>query len=284
MSEIIYGSELAKKLKGQMKEKIDHIKEMGERVPCLCVILVGDDPASQSYVKGKEKACNEIGILSKMITLDGTTSEETLLEVIKENNNDDSVDGILVQLPLPKHISRKNIIEAIDPTKDVDGLHSTNVSKLYNNENDGFVPCTPLGIMSMLHESNTEIDGKQVCVVGRSQLVGSPVSRLLLNENATVTICHSHTRNLSEVTKQADILVACVGKAKMLTKEHVKEGAVVIDVGVNRMENGKLCGDVDFDNVKDIVAKISPVPKGVGPMTITMLLENTLKAYALHTK
>ena len=275
---IIYGSEIAKNIKADIKSRVDEIVASGKRKPCLCVILVGDDPASISYVKGKEKACAEIGFASKMITLPQETSEEELLDIVKECNNDDSIDGILVQLPLPKHINAHNIIINIDPNKDVDGLHPLNVAKLYQSQ-DGFVPCTPQGIMQILKQANVSLAGKHVVVIGRSHLVGSPVARLLLNENATVTMCHSYTQDLSSITKLADILVVCVGKPRMITKEYVKEGAVVIDVGVNRDENGKLCGDVDFDNVKEKCSLITPVPKGVGPMTICMLLVNTLKAY-----
>ena len=275
---IIYGSEIAKNIKADIKNKVEEIVAKGLRKPCLCVILVGDDPASISYVKGKEKACAEIGFASKMITLPQETSEEELLDIVKECNNDDSIDGILVQLPLPKHINAHNIIINIDPNKDVDGLHPLNVAKLYQSQ-DGFVPCTPQGVMQILKQANVSLAGKHVVVIGRSHLVGSPVARLLLNENATVTMCHSYTQDLSSITKLADILVVCVGKPRMITKEYVKEGAVVIDVGVNRDENGKLCGDVDFENVKEKCSLITPVPKGVGPMTICMLLVNTLKAY-----
>ena len=275
---IIYGSEIAKNIKADIKSRVDEIVASGKRKPCLCVILVGDDPASISYVKGKEKACAEIGFASKMITLPQETSEEELLDIVRECNNDDNIDGILVQLPLPKHINTHNIIINIDPNKDVDGLHPLNVAKLYQSQ-DGFVPCTPQGVMQILKQANVSLAGKHVVVIGRSHLVGSPVARLLLNENATVTMCHSYTQDLSSITKLADILVVCVGKPRMITKEYVKEGAVVIDVGVNRDENGKLCGDVDFENVKEKCSLITPVPKGVGPMTICMLLVNTLKAY-----
>ncbi len=275
---IIYGSEIAKNIKADIKSRVDEIVASGKRKPCLCVILVGDDPASISYVKGKEKACAEIGFASKMITLPQETSEEELLDIVRECNNDDNIDGILVQLPLPKHINAHNIIINIDPNKDVDGLHPLNVAKLYQSQ-DGFVPCTPQGVMQILKQANVSLAGKHVVVIGRSHLVGSPVARLLLNENATVTMCHSYTQDLSSITKLADILVVCVGKPRMITKEYVKEGAVVIDVGVNRDENGKLCGDVDFENVKEKCSLITPVPKGVGPMTICMLLVNTLKAY-----
>lgn len=277
MTKVIYGNELAKRIKDEMAIEIDKDIANGQRKPCLCVILVGDDPASVSYVKGKDKACKEIGVESKMIALPFDTTQEQLLQIVDRCNHDDSIDGILVQLPLPKHINEKEVLYSIDPSKDVDGLHPVNVAKLYSNE-DGFVPCTPMGVVKMIEEANIDVGGKHVVVVGRSKLVGSPVSRLLLNMNATVTMCHSHTVNLANICSQADILVVCVGKAKMITKEYVKEGACVIDVGVNRV-NGKLCGDVDFDDVYDKCSVITPVPKGVGPMTICMLLKNTLKAY-----
>ncbi len=275
---IIYGNEIAAKIKEEIKAKVDDIAAQGKRKPCLCVILVGDDPASISYVKGKEKACAQIGFASKMIALPNDTKEEELLNIVHACNEDESIDGILVQLPLPKHINAQNIIANIDPKKDVDGLHPVNVAKLYQSR-DGFVPCTPQGVMQILKEAKVSLAGKHVVVVGRSHLVGSPVARLLLNENATVTMCHSYTQDLSKITAMADILVVCVGKPRMITAEYVKDGAVVIDVGVNRGEDGKLCGDVDFANVSEKCSLITPVPKGVGPMTICMLLVNTLKAY-----
>lgn len=275
---IIYGNEIAAKIKEEIKAKVEDIATQGKRKPCLCVILVGDDPASISYVKGKEKACAQIGFASKMIALPNDTKEEELLNIVHACNEDESIDGILVQLPLPKHINAQNIIANIDPSKDVDGLHPTNVAKLYQSQ-DGFVPCTPQGVMQILKEAKVSLAGKHVVVVGRSHLVGSPVARLLLNENATVTMCHSYTQDLAKITAQADILVVCVGKPRMITAEYVKDGAIVIDVGVNRGEDGKLCGDVDFANVSEKCSLITPVPKGVGPMTICMLLVNTLKAY-----
>lgn len=275
---IIYGNEIAAKIKEEIKAKVEDIAAQGKRKPCLCVILLGDDPASISYVKGKEKACAQIGFASKMIALPNDTKEEELLNIVHACNEDESIDGILVQLPLPKHINAQNIIANIDPKKDVDGLHPVNVAKLYQSQ-DGFVPCTPQGVMQILKEAKVSLAGKHVVVVGRSHLVGSPVARLLLNENATVTMCHSYTQDLAKITAQADILVVCVGKPRMITAEYVKDGAIVIDVGVNRGEDGKLCGDVDFANVSEKCSLITPVPKGVGPMTICMLLVNTLKAY-----
>ena len=278
MGQIVYGSELSKEKKEALKERIEGIKKQGKRLPCLAVILVGDDPASLSYVTAKEKACTEVGMLSKMYTLPGSASQQELEDTIFKCNDDDEVDGILMQLPLPKGLDEERALRLIDPSKDVDGLHPLNVARLHLNK-PGFVPCTPRGIIELLRKMEVDLDGKNAVVVGRSQLVGSPVAKLLLNENATVTTCHSHTKDLKAVCKMADVLVVAIGRAKMITEDYVKEGAYVIDVGVNRLEDGKLCGDVDFDNVVDKVAAITPVPKGVGPMTICMLLENTLKAY-----
>lgn len=274
---IVYGSELSQELKDSLKIEI---KKIEGRKPVLAVVLVGENPASVSYVRGKNKACIEVGMECRQIDLPEDTKEEDLLNLVKELNEDKLVDGILVQLPLPNHINQKKVLQTIDPNKDVDGLHTINAGKLFLGE-DGFVPCTPLGVMKLLERMKCEIAGKEVVVIGRSNLVGLPASRLLTNANATVTICHSKTKNLQEVCKRADILVVAMGKAKFVTKEFVKPGAYVIDVGVNRLD-GKLCGDVDFENVKDIAEAITPVPKGVGPMTITMLLFNTLKAYKLH--
>ncbi|NLC96316.1 MAG: bifunctional methylenetetrahydrofolate dehydrogenase/methenyltetrahydrofolate cyclohydrolase FolD [Erysipelotrichaceae bacterium] len=275
MTNIIYGSEVSKQIKEEIKEEISKITK---RLPKLCVILVGNNPASVSYVKGKEKACKEVGMLSEIIILEDTISEEELIEKVKELNNDSSIDGILVQMPLPRHINENRVIENIDPSKDVDGLHPYNIAKLYLKE-DGLVPCTPLGIIELLKRSNIEISGKNAVVIGRSKLVGNPVSKLLLDENATVTICHSRTNNLAKVCSNADILVVAIGREKFVTKEFVKDNAVVIDVGINRNSEGKLVGDVDFEDVKDKTSYITPVPKGVGPMTIAMLLSNTYKAY-----
>ena len=271
---IVYGSELSLEIKEKLKEEVNTFKG---RKPCLSVILVGDNPASVSYVRGKNKACVEIGIDCRQIDLPATTSEEELISKINELNEDNSVDGILVQLPLPNGLNEKKILEHISPSKDVDGLHPYNAGKLLLGE-DGFYPCTPLGIIELLKKMEVNLEGKNVVVVGRSNLVGLPVSRLLTKANATVTITHSKTKDLPSICKQADVLVVAIGKAKFITKEYVKEGAYVIDVGVNRVD-GKLCGDVDFENVKDICSAITPVPKGVGPMTITMLLSNTIKSY-----
>jgi len=277
MTEIIYGSELSKKIKAKIKEKVDALEMQGKRKPTLAVVLVGDNPASLSYVKGKDKACHEVGFGSKMIIMKQETTEDELRAVIEELNQDESVDGILVQMPLPEQLDENRVIMMIDPDKDVDGLHPVNVGNLYLGM-DGFVPCTPLGIMEMIREANFGFAGKKAVVIGRSKLVGTPVARLLQNENCTVTIAHSRTKDVEKVCAEADILIAAIGKPKKVTKEWVKEGACVIDVGINRVD-GKLVGDVDFEDVKDKAAVLTPVPKGVGPMTITMLLSNTLKAY-----
>lgn len=282
MAEIIYGSELSKKIKAGMKEKVEQIVSQGKRTPTLAVVLVGDNPASLSYVKGKDKACHEVGFGSKMITLKEETTEAELKEVIDSLNQDETVDGILVQMPLPRHLDENKIILMIDPAKDVDGLHPVNVGNLYLGL-DGFVPCTPLGIIEMIKEANVSFEGKNAVVIGRSKLVGTPVARLLMNENCTVTMCHSRTKDIEKICSEADILIAAIGKPKKVTKEWVKDGACVIDVGINRVD-GKLVGDVDFEDVKDKAAVITPVPKGVGPMTITMLLSNTLKAYERKEK
>lgn len=273
-AELIKGLEIAKKKRGELKEQTAQLKEQGV-TPGLAVILVGDDPASHSYVKGKQKGCEEVGIYSELIKLDATITEERLLQEIDRLNEDDNIHGILVQLPLPKHINEDAVIERISPEKDVDGFHPISVGKMMIGQ-DTFLPCTPHGIIEMVKEKNIDMRGKHVVVIGRSNIVGKPVGQLFLNEDATVTYCHSKTTNLKEITKQADILVAAVGRAKMVTADYVKDGAVVIDVGVNRLDTGKLCGDVDFDEVQNIASYITPVPGGVGPMTITMLLHNTV--------
>ena len=277
MAEIIYGSELSKKIKAQIKEKVDVLEAQGKRKPTLAVVLVGDNPASLSYVKGKDKACHEVGFNSKMITMKEETTEEELKAVLDELNKDETVDGILVQMPLPKQLDENRVIMMIDPNKDVDGLHPENIGRFYLGM-DSFVPCTPLGIMEMIKEAKISLSGKNAVVIGRSKLVGTPVARLLQNENCTVTICHSRTKEIEKVCAEADVLIAAIGQPKKVTKEWVKEGACVIDVGINRVD-GKLVGDVDFEDVKDKAKVLTPVPKGVGPMTITMLLSNTLKSY-----
>ena len=281
MTTIIYGSELSKELKQGMKQQVDAWKAEGRRVPCLSVILAGDDPASLSYIKGKEKACAEIGILSQMHHLPGDVSQADLEKCIQACSDDPAVDGILVQLPLPKGLNDERAIACIDPAKDVDGLHPMNFGRFFMNQ-PSFIPCTPLGIMEIIKKMEVDPDGKHAVVVGRSKLVGTPVARLLQNANATVTICHSHTKDLKEVTQGADILIAAIGKAKMLDASYIKEGAYVVDVGVNRTEDGHLVGDCDFDSMVEKAAAITPVPKGVGPMTITMLLKNTLQAYQMR--
>ncbi|GMR66250.1 bifunctional methylenetetrahydrofolate dehydrogenase/methenyltetrahydrofolate cyclohydrolase FolD [Bacillus cereus] len=273
---IIKGNEVAEKKRTQLTEEVVKLKEQGI-VPGLAVILVGEDPASRSYVKGKEKGCEQVGIYSELIEFPETITEERLLAEIDRLNGDDRINGILVQLPLPKHIEEKAIIERISPEKDVDGFHPISVGRMMTGQ-DTFLPCTPHGIVELVKETNLDISGKHVVVIGRSNIVGKPVGQLFLNENATVTYCHSKTQNMKELTKLADILIVAVGRPKMVTADYIKEGAVVIDVGVNRLETGKLCGDVDFDNVLDVAGYITPVPKGVGPMTITMLLHNTVES------
>lgn len=279
MAEIVYGSEIAKKIKAKLAAKMQALKQEGKRLPKLCVILVGNHPASLSYVTGKEKACREIGMENDLIRLPQDISEKALLDFIQKLNVDDAVDGILVQLPLPAHIDEHKVLFAIDPAKDVDGFHPISLGKLMLQE-DTFISCTPKGIMRILEEIGyDDLSGKKAVVVGRSNIVGKPVAQLLMNKHATVTVCHSRTKNVEEIAAQADILIAAIGKPRYIHASWVKEGAVVIDVGINRDENNKLCGDVDFEAVKEKAAYITPVPKGVGPMTIAMLLENTLEAY-----
>ena len=276
---IVYGSEIALKIKERIKLQIDEIKLANKRIPKLGVILVGDNPASISYIKGKSKACEEVGMDFELMSLAADVGQATLIEKIEMWNQDPSIDGILVQLPLPKgyDYDEKYILEMVDPRKDVDGLTSSNAGKLFLGE-ECFAPCTPLGVMEILKDCQIDLCGKNVVVVGRSNLVGLPLSRLLIGANATVTVCHSKTNNLKEVCQRADVLIVTIGKARYINHEYVKDGAVVIDVGVNRVD-GKLYGDVDFDSVKDKASIITPVPKGVGPMTIAMLIVNVLKAY-----
>jgi len=273
---IINGKDLGQELRLEMKEEVSLLKEKGI-TPHLTVVLVGDNPASRSYVKGKEKACAQVGMSSSLIQLPSETTEEELLQVIREQNVDDSVHGILVQLPLPGQISEKKVIETIDPRKDVDGFHPVNIGRMMTGE-DTFLPCTPYGIVEMIKSKNIPVEGKNVVVIGRSNIVGKPVGQLLLNENATVTYCHSRTKDLKAHTRNADILIVAIGRANVIDKEYIKEGAAVIDVGINRLEDGGLTGDVDFESAKERAGYITPVPKGVGPMTITMLLKNTIKA------
>lgn len=278
---LINGKEISKSIKDEIKTEVEALKAAGKRLPKLVVVLVGDNQASQVYVRNKERGCQYTGMLSEIIRRDNNCTQEELLKIIDDLNHDDHVDGILVQLPLPKQIDEQAIIEAIDPTKDVDGFHPRNIAKLFLNE-EGLVPCTPAGMMAMLDAIGYDLDGKEVCVVGRSNIVGKPVSLLALARNATVTIAHSHTKDLPKVTSRADVLIAAIGQPKFFTKEYIKEGAVVLDVGMDRDENNKLCGDVDFEDVKDKCHAITPVPGGVGPMTIALLLKNTMKAYKMR--
>lgn len=275
----ISGKDLAKKIKGEIAEKVPALAEKNGRAPKLVVILVGEDPASQSYVKSKGKDAEQVGFEGSTLFLAEDTTEEKLLEVIDELNKDNSVDGILVQLPLPKHIDEDKVIEAIAVEKDVDGFHPLNVAALWQKR-PCIHPCTPAGVIRMLDEAGVQIEGKRAVVIGRSNIVGLPMAKLLLDRNATVTIAHSRTKDLAAVTREADIVVAAVGRLRMVTADMIKPGAVVIDVGVNRdPETGKLAGDVDYENVKEKASIITPVPGGVGPMTRAMLMENTLQCY-----
>lgn len=275
---IISGKEISVKIKDQLKEEVSKIKETYPRLPKLVVILVGDNQASQTYVRNKERGCQYIGIESEILRHDASFSEIELLQEINDLNNDDTVDGILVQLPLPQHINEEKVLDAIVRSKDVDGFHPENVAKLFLGQHS-LVPCTPKGMMVLLEEINYDLAGKEVVIVGRSNIVGKPVALLCLQKNATVTIAHSQTKDLKAVCSRADVLIAAIGKPKFFNHEYVKDGAVVLDVGINRDENNKLCGDVDFDDVKDKVSAITPVPGGIGPMTITMLMKNTIEAF-----
>ena len=309
MATIIDGKELSKKLKEQMKDRVAQMRQQGI-VPKLVVVLVGNNSASEVYVRNKHKACGEVGIESEVIKMPEETTQQELLDVVKGLNEDRTVDGILVQLPLPSQINEKVVLRSILPEKDVDGFHPVNVGLLsigddcyapatpsgiiamfkeYGIEIAGkhcvdykLLPCTPAGIMELIHASGVEVKGKECVVIGRSNIVGKPMAALLLRHNATVTVCHSKTQNLGELTRQADIVIVATGHRHTLTADMVKEGAVVIDVGMNRNELGKLCGDVDFDEVKEKASFITPVPGGVGPMTITELLENTILAAQRH--
>ena len=280
MATIIDGKELSKKLKEQMKGRIAQMRQQGI-VPKLVVVLVGNNSASEVYVRNKHKACGEVGIESEVIKMPEETTQQELLDVVKGLNEDQTVDGILVQLPLPKQIDEKVVLRSILPEKDVDGFHPVNVGLLSIGD-DCYAPATPSGIIAMFKEYGIEIAGKHCVIIGRSNIVGKPMAALLLRHNATVTVCHSKTQNLSELTRQADIVIVATGHRHTLTADMVKEGAVVIDVGMNRNELGKLCGDVDFDEVKEKASFITPVPGGVGPMTITELLENTILAAQRH--
>lgn len=275
MAQLIDGKLISTQIKDELKEEVLNLKAKGI-VPCLAVIQVGNDPASSVYVNNKKKACAYIGIDSKSYELEENITQETLMNLIDELNQDKKVNGILVQLPLPKHLNEEAVIQAIAPEKDVDGFHPETVGNMCIGSK-GFLPCTPAGVIQLLKRSGINIEGKECVVVGRSNIVGKPMALLLLRENGTVTIAHSRTKDLKEVTKRADILVAAVGKPKFITSEYVKEGAVIIDVGIHRNENNKLCGDVDFDDVVEKVSAITPVPGGVGPMTIAMLMNNCVE-------
>lgn len=281
MANIIDGKQISKDIKEELKEEVASLAAQGRKC-CLAVIQVGNDPASSVYVGNKKKACAYIGIESLAYELPEETTEDELLEIIDKLNKDTNVHGILCQLPLPKQINEDHIIKAISPKKDVDGFHPQNVGALVIGE-QGFVSCTPAGIIQLLKRSNIEMDGKHCVVVGRSNIVGKPMSLLMLRENATVTICHSHTKNLEEICKEADILIVAIGKPQFIGKEYVKKGAVVIDVGIHRDENNKLCGDVKFDEVEPVASYITPVPGGVGPMTIAMLMHNCVEAMKLYS-
>lgn len=275
-AKLISGTDLSKIIREELKSEVELLKSKNIQ-PGLAVVLVGDDPASEIYVGRKDKACDELGIYSEVHKLPETTTERELVLLIRKLNVHTDIHGILVQLPLPEHISEKAVIGAIAVEKDVDGFHPINVGNLLIGDNS-LLPCTPAGVIEMIKREGIEIAGKHAVVIGRSNIVGKPVSMLLLRENATVSICHSKTPDISSIAKQADILVVATGIPKMIGSDCIKEGAVVIDVGINRMDNGKLCGDVDFDKVKDLAGYITPVPGGVGPMTITMLIKNTLEA------
>lgn len=276
VTKILDGKQIAKDYRQGLQDQVEALKEKGF-TPKLSVILVGNDGASQSYVRSKKKAAEKIGMISEIVHLEETATEEEVLNELNRLNNDDSVSGILVQVPLPKQVSEQKILEAINPEKDVDGFHPINIGKLYIDEQT-FVPCTPLGIMEILKHADIDLEAKNAVVIGRSHIVGQPVSKLLLQKNASVTILHSRSKDMASYLKDADVIVSAVGKPSLVTKDVVKEGAVIIDVGNTPDENGKLKGDVDYDAVKEIAGAITPVPGGVGPLTITMVLNNTLLA------
>ena len=282
MDKVIDGKQIAKNIREELKSQISDQKAEG-RVPGLAVVLVGDNPASETYVGMKEKAAEEIGIHSELHDVDSSISQEELLDLVDQLNNDNRIDGILVQLPLPDHIDELAVIEAIDPGKDVDGFHPINTGRLFSGQKDllRFDPCTPLGIIELIERKGVDIEGKNAVIVGRSNIVGKPVAHLLLERNATITVCHSRTKDLKAETLDADILVAAVGRPNFITGEMVKEGACVIDVGINRVD-GKLVGDVEYDSAYERAGAITPVPGGVGPMTIAMLMKNTVKAREYH--
>lgn len=281
MAKIIDGKHISQEIKDELKQEVAALKASG-RECALAVIQVGNDPASSVYVRNKKKACEYIGIRSLSYELDENTSEEELLALIDKLNVDSSVHGILCQLPLPKHMDEDKVIKRISPEKDVDGFHPQNVGALVIGQK-GFVSCTPAGIIQLLKRSNIQMEGKHCVVIGRSNIVGKPMALLMLRENATVTICHSRTRNLKELCKEADILIVAIGKPQFITADYVKEGAVVIDVGIHRDENNKLCGDVKYDEVEPVASAITPVPGGVGPMTIAMLMHNCVEAMKMYS-
>lgn len=277
-AKILDGKKTAKRIKEELRAEVEKISAQTGKTPALAVLIVEGDSASRTYVNGKKRDCEEVGILAEEFEFPSDASENYLLKCIENLNKRDDIDGILCQLPLPSHMDEKKILLSIDPKKDVDAFHPVNAGKIMIGDYD-FLPCTPAGVMELIHESGIDVEGKDCVVVGRSNIVGKPQAMLLLHENATVTICHSKTKNLEEKTKRAEILVAAIGKAKFITADMVAEGAVVIDVGMNRDENGKLCGDVDFENVREKVYAITPVPGGVGPMTRAMLMKNTVTAF-----
>lgn len=275
-AEIISGKEISKSIREELQQDINQLKSQGIE-PGLAVVLVGEDPASEVYVGHKAKTCEQLGVYSEVHRLPKNTEESELLVLIQRLNKDPKINGILVQMPVPEHISEKAVIDAISPDKDVDGFHPVSVGNLMIGDHS-FLPCTPAGVIELIKRTGTEIAGKHAVVIGRSNIVGKPVAMLLLREHATVTMCHSRTQNMQSITSQADILVVATGRPEMVTRDFVKPGAIVIDVGINRMENGKLKGDVNFEEVKDVAGHITPVPGGVGPMTITMLMKNTIEA------
>lgn len=282
MEILLNGKEVAKKIKTDLKVEVDELKKE-KIIPKLAVIMVGNNEASKVYVKNKSKACDTIGVEFEEFLLDENIDENELLNLIDKLNNDKNINGILLQAPIPKHLDQNKAFRRIAPEKDVDGFNPVNVGDLCIG-NDCFISCTPFGVIKILEYYNVELEGKNAVVLGRSNIVGKPMIQCLLSKNATVTVCHSKTKNIKEITKNADILIAAIGKPKFVTSDMVKEGAVVIDVGINRLENGKICGDVDFENIQDKVKAITPVPGGVGPMTIAMLMNNLVKATKLQNK
>lgn len=277
--DILDGKFIAEKVKETLKEEIKNISDRTGKTPGLAVLQIGDNSASKIYVNSKIKSCKEVGIESKSFLMSEKTSEKEILEKIKELNKNENIDGILVQLPLPSHINTQKVIDEIAIDKDVDGFKAENLGKILLGDKSALVSCTPAGVLKLFKEYKIELEGKDITVIGRSNIVGKPIAALLINEGATVTVCHSKTKNIVEKTKNADIVIVAIGKMKFLTADMIKEDSIIIDVGINRDENNKICGDVDFENVKNKVKYITPVPKGVGPMTIAMLLENTVKAF-----